>query len=59
MREGPASLAPVVLDLNNGTYEVLFLPLEPGFYTAQVWLDYTLCDGLREPPADWFIHGKL
>ena len=58
IRKGPSSLAPVVFDLNNGLYEVLFLVLEPGSYTAQVWLDYTLCDGVREPPDDWFIKGK-
>ena len=46
-------------DLNNGLYEVSFLPLKPGVYAARVWLDYTLCDGLRDPPAGWFINGKL
>ena len=57
IRQGPASLAPAVLDLQNGLYEVLFLAAVPGRYYAQVILDYTLCDGLREPPAGWFVNG--
>lgn len=57
VRQGPASLAPQVWDLNNGMYEVVFLVMEPGTYTAQITLDFTLCDGLREPPVDWFIRG--
>ena len=57
IRKGPTSLAPAVYDLNNGLYEVVFLPVKPGVYTANVWLDYTMCDGLREPPDGWFING--
>ena len=38
-------------------YEVVFLVVEPGDYLAQITLDFTLCDGLREPPVDWFIKG--
>ena len=59
IRQGPSSLAPVVFDLNNGLYEVLFLVVEEGSYNAQVWLDYTLCDGVREPPHDWFVKGNV
>lgn len=59
MRQGPASLAPQVWDHDNGQYEVLFLPIEPGYYSAQIILDFTLCDGLREPPVDWFIRGTI
>lgn len=58
IRVGPSSIAPVVFDLNNGLYEVLFLVLEPGSYTAQIWLDYTLCDGFRDPPENWFRKGR-
>ena len=57
IRQGPASLAPQVWDLGNGLYEVMFLAMEPGHYSAQITLDFTLCDGLREPPVDWFITG--
>ena len=59
IRQGPASLAPIVTDNDDGTYEVMFLSLEPGNYSAQVFLDYTLCDGFRDPPEDWFIKGNL
>ena len=59
IRQGPASLAPMVTDNDDGTYEVMFLALEPGNYSAQVFLDYTLCDGFRDPPEDWFIKGNL
>ena len=57
IRQGPASLAPMVVDHNDGTYEVMFLALEPGNYSTQVFLDYTLCDGYRDPPADCYIKG--
>lgn len=59
IRQGPASLAPMVTDNDDGTHEVMFLALEPGNYSAQVFLDYTLCDGFRDPPEDWFIKGNL
>lgn len=55
---GPAYIAPNVIDLKNGSYEVLFLVMEPGVYQVEVMLDYTLCNGLRDPPADWFIKGE-
>ena len=58
IRQGPASLAPMVIDHDDGTYEVMFLAMEPGNYSAQVFLDYTLCDGFRDPPEDWFIKGN-
>ena len=55
--QGPASLAPQVWDLDNGQYEVVFLAMEPGNYSAQIMLDFTLCDGSRESPIYWFIKG--
>ncbi|EDO28660.1 predicted protein [Nematostella vectensis] len=54
---GTANVFANVFDLDNGLYEVLFLPMEAGEYTAQVMLDYSLCDGLRDPPPEWFIVG--
>ncbi|KAK3720927.1 hypothetical protein QZH41_014534, partial [Actinostola sp. cb2023] len=56
VRQGPSSVAPIVLDNNNGIYEVVVLMMEPGSYKATIVLDYTLCDGLREPPDNWFIN---
>ncbi|XP_020916504.1 uncharacterized protein LOC110253894 [Exaiptasia diaphana] len=55
---GPASVSATVFDHDNGTYEALFLLMEPGVYRVQVYLDYSLCDGLRNPPWDWFIKGN-
>ena len=56
--EGPSHLAGTVFDHNNGVYEVLFLIMEPGEYKIKMILDYTLCDGLIDPPMDWFKNGK-
>ena len=48
-----------VMDQKNGVYEVFFLITEPGKYSAEIVLDYTLCDGMKDPPVDWFIKGKI
>ena len=56
--QGPASLAPTVLDYDNGTYEVLFLIIEDGDYEAKIFLDYSLCNGFKDPPPNWFRKGK-
>ena len=51
--------APVtIMDQRNGIYEVMFLITEPGEYYAEIVLDYTLCDGMKDPPVDWFIKGN-
>ncbi|XP_065057947.1 uncharacterized protein LOC135685803 isoform X2 [Rhopilema esculentum] len=55
---GPACLNPSIRDFGNGTYEIKFLALESGKYRAKIYLDYTLCDGLKDPPEDWFIKGN-
>ena len=57
IRHGPASLSPLVVDHDDGTYEVTFFALESGNYSSQVFLDYTACNGFRDPPEDWFIKG--
>ena len=56
---GPSAFAPTVIDHGNGTYEVLFLILEPGTYFASIVLDYSLCDGMKNPPDYWFMIGRL
>ena len=56
---GPSSLGATVFDHENGTYEILFLIMEPGNYRVMIFLDFSLCDGLKEPPADWFINGNV
>ena len=54
---GPTSIAATVFDHNNGTYEALFLITEPGLYELMIYLDYSLCDGFKDPPSDWFVIG--
>ena len=56
---GPSVLAPTVIDHSNGTYEVLFLILEPGTYFVSIVLDYSLCDGMKNPPDYWFMIGMV
>ena len=55
---GPENIAATLFDHNNGTYEALFLIMEPGIYQLFIYLDYSLCDGFRDPPRDWFIKGN-
>ncbi|XP_068682072.1 uncharacterized protein [Montipora foliosa] len=55
---GPSSLSPTVIDHNNGTYQVTFLALEPGKYDVEVVLEYSQCDGYKDPPKNWFIKGN-
>ena len=57
MRSDEATVAADVADLNNGTYEAFALIMEPGIYTLDIRLDYTLCDGFRDPPVEWFHKG--
>jgi len=55
---GPSKLSATVIDHHNGIYEALFLIMEPGVYTLTINLDYSLCDGFRDPPHDWFSKGN-
>lgn len=55
---GPATVSPTVFDHGNGTYEFLTLVMDPGVYKLDITLDYSLCDGYRDPPKNWFIVGK-
>ena len=55
--KGPASVAGTVFDHMNGTYEVLFLIIEPGNYQVEAILDHSLCDGFTDPPPNWFVVG--
>ena len=55
---GPATVSPTVFDHGNGTYEFLTLVMDPGVYKLDITLDYSLCDGYRDPPKNWFIVGE-
>ena len=56
---GAANVPATIVDHSNGVYEVSFLITEPGEYSAKIVLDYTLCDGMKDPPVDWFIKGNI
>ena len=55
--KGASSVSATVFDHNNGSYEVLFLLMEAGLYQIEISLDYTLCDGFKDPPVDWYKKG--
>ena len=55
---GPSNMAATVYDKNDGSYQAVFLVMEPGTYRAEIVLDYTACNGYRDPPRDWFRRGK-
>ena len=55
---GTATINPHVIDHKNGTYEILFVCMDEGAYFVYIYLDYTLCNGLRDPPDNWFSKGK-
>jgi len=54
---GDASMSVTTVDHMNGTYEMSFLITKPGLYYVELFLEYTLCDGYKEPPDEWFIRG--
>eukprot|EP00795_Rhopilema_esculentum_P003340 gene3340-1689_t len=55
---GTATISVSVLDYGNGTYEIAFLCYDFGVYFVSIYLDYSLCNGLKNPPKDWFIRGN-
>ncbi|XP_002167809.2 uncharacterized protein LOC100211432 isoform X1 [Hydra vulgaris] len=50
---GADQLTPFVSDMNNGVYETKFIALQPGFYKAEIALESSLCEALKDPPQDW------
>lgn len=56
--QGMTSVPVIVVDHNNGSYEASFLITDAGSYTISIHLDYTLCDGFKDPPPEWFIKGS-
>ena len=54
---GETSVPVTVHDRLDGSYEAIFLITEPGLYYVDLHLDYTLCDGLKDPPSNWFVNG--
>ena len=56
---GTSNMAAMVFDNNDGSYEAVFLIEQPGFYWAEIILDYSLCEGFKDPPLDWFLRGNV
>ena len=56
--KGTSSVSVTVFDYNNGIYEAIFLLMEAGYYRIEIKLDYTLCDGFKDPPVDWYRKGS-
>lgn len=57
--KGNSSVPITLIDNLDGTYEVSFLIVEPGQYFVEIHLDYTLCDGLKDPPENFFSQGTI
>ena len=57
--KGVRSVTPVTIDNMDGTYEASFLLTEPGYYHVILSLEYTLCDGFKDPPPRWFNRGTF
>ncbi|XP_012564143.2 uncharacterized protein LOC105848537 [Hydra vulgaris] len=55
---GETSVPVTLHDRLDGSYEAIFLIMDPGLYYANMHLDYTLCDGLKDPPQNWFVNGN-
>ena len=54
---GKFSVPVTLVDHMNGTYEAFFLITIPGNYHLELFLEYTLCDGYKDPPPEWFLRG--
>lgn len=54
---GKFSVPVTMIDHRNGTYEAFFLITIPGRYYVELYLEYTLCDGYKDPPPEWFLRG--
>ena len=57
--KGESFIEPYVYDLNNGEYDVSFLLLEPGNYTAAIVMEGSLCSSFVNPPDTWFKKGEV
>eukprot|EP00794_Sanderia_malayensis_P010106 gene10106-11141_t len=53
---GMTTVAANVFDMSNGKYDVIALLMHPGKYDVDVRLDYTMCQGLIDPPMEWFVN---
>ncbi|XP_057302703.1 uncharacterized protein LOC130636872 [Hydractinia symbiolongicarpus] len=54
---GNNSMYSYIRDNADGTYEARFQLPEPGRYEIDLTLEFSQCDGLRDPPEWWFRNG--
>ncbi|XP_057316371.1 uncharacterized protein LOC130657406 [Hydractinia symbiolongicarpus] len=54
---GAASMYVQMRDNNDGSYHTYFELPEVGTYKVVAILEFSLCDGLRDPPPWWFTNG--
>ncbi|XP_057301004.1 uncharacterized protein LOC130635633 [Hydractinia symbiolongicarpus] len=54
---GNISMYSYITDNADGTYETQFQLPEPGRYEIELTLEFSQCDGLRDPPVWWFRDG--
>ena len=53
------SMVVVMRDDGKGSYEGVFTFVDPGQYWLYCTLEYSECDGIRDPPNQWFAQGML
>ena len=46
-----------LFDFNNGEYSGVFQIPKPGNYELQITLEYSVCEGMTDPPSNWFTKG--
>jgi len=46
-------------DLSDGSYQGWFLLLYPGQFALEIVLENSLCEGITDPPLDWFQRGTF
>jgi len=46
-----------ITDLSNGSYRGWFSLLYPGEFSLNLALEHSLCEGITDPPFDWFKKG--
>ena len=52
------SMSVRIRDHLDGSYKGYFTPYNAGRYTLHCVLDHTACNGVRDPPPNWFRIGK-
>ena len=46
-----------IVDRNDGSYIGVFPIRFSGEFRLEIYLEYSLCEGILDPPFDWFSKG--